>query len=163
MNDLATVLEGLNKTYSKIPDYPFAVIIVVDNDDRNTDAFRAEMVAVAEAKNVTIDHVFCIAIEEMEAWLLGDKDAVKSAYPHVKMEVLRSYRQDSICGTWEVLADAIYKGGAKKLKQESYFEIGRMKLEWAQTIGAHMDITKNESPSFQYFISEVQKRFTSAA
>lgn len=163
LNNLATVLDGLNRAYSKNPNYPFAVIVVVDNDNRDTNAFRAEMEAVAQKKNVTIDHVFCIAIEEIEAWLLGDIEAVKAAYPHAKMDVIRGYQQDSICGTWEKLAEAVYKGGLKKLKKQGSFEIGKMKCEWAEKIGAKMVIDKNESPSFQFFVSEIRKRLNSAA
>ena len=50
---------------------------------------------------------FCIAIEEGEAWLLGDYQAVEAAYPSVDWNVLRGYRNDEICGTWERLARRI--------------------------------------------------------
>ena len=163
LNDLATVLDGLNKKYSRIPDYPVAVVVVLDNDDRDTVHFRSELEAVAKSKNVSIDYVFCIAIEEMEAWLLGDKTAVKTAYPHAKMDIVDAYVQDSICGTWEVLANAVYHGGARELKKQNYHEIGKMKCEWAKTIGEHMNIDKNESPSFNSFITEFRKRINSVA
>ncbi len=163
LNDLATVLDGLNKKYAGVPNYPFAVIVVVDNDDRDTEQFREELEAVAKGKNISIDHAFCIAVEEMEAWLLGDKNAVKAAYPHAKTDVLNDYEQDSICGTWEVLANAIYQGGMKKLKKESHHEIGNLKCEWAEKIGEHMEIEQNESPSFQFFISEFRKRIEAVA
>lgn len=45
---------------------------------------------------------FCIAIEEMEAWLLGDEKAIEEAYPQAKMPLLRKYVHDSIVGTWEI-------------------------------------------------------------
>lgn len=109
---------------------------------------------------VTIDHVFCIAVEEMEAWLLGDESAVIAAYPRARISVLRSYVQDSICGTWEKLADVIYPGGLARLMKEcsSYMEIGSQKCEWARNIGEYMDLDNNSSPSFNYFMSEIRKR-----
>ena len=104
---------------------------------------------------VTIDHVFCIAVEEVEAWLLGDERALMEAYPQAKQQILRTYKQDSICGTWEVLAEEIYPGGIKRLKKEcaTYMEIGVKKAEWARNIGRLMELTGNKSPSFNFFIS----------
>ena len=40
----------------------------------------------------------------------------------------------------------------------SYMEIDRYKYEWAKNISAYMDIDHNNSPSFMYFISEINKR-----
>ena len=91
---------------------------------------------------ITLDHVFCIAVEELEAWLLRDESAILSAYPKAKLSLLRNYEQDGICGTWEVLADILYKGGRNKLKRNSpyYGEIGKLKSEWARNIGAQMSL-----------------------
>ncbi|MGL6195776.1 MAG: hypothetical protein ACRC2T_13250, partial [Thermoguttaceae bacterium] len=57
----------------------------------------------------------------------------------------------SICGTWEQLADAVYRGGSEKLAIVGYPEIGRVKFEWADRISPYVDVTQNESPSFQNF------------
>ena len=91
---------------------------------------------------------------------MGDEKALLVAYPLAKIQFLHSYKQDSICGTWEVLADIVYKGGYQKLKKysTSYEEIGKLKCEWACKIGEHLDIRNNKSPSFQYFIREIEKR-----
>ena len=139
-----------------------AVFVVVDNDERNTEDFKNELEEVARNKVVTVDHVFCIAVEELEAWLLGDENAVKVAYPQVKTNVIHDYVQDSICGTWEILADAVYRGGSVKLKKESrsYQDIGTVKCEWAKNIGERLDIHNNQSPSFNYFIGEVERRLS---
>lgn len=109
-------------------------------------------------KLVCFDHVFCIAVEEMEAWLLGDREALKTAYPKAKDGVLKSYSQDSICGTWELLADTIYSGGYKALKKHPYNVIGKVKAEWTENIGKYMVPERNISPSFQYFYNEVMCR-----
>jgi len=106
---------------------------------------------------LSIQVFFCIAIEEMEAWLLGDNEALIKAFPSTRRQALQNYKQDSIVGTWESLADAIYKGGVLKLKKEanSYFEIGKLKCLWAREIGVYMDIRNNNSPSFRYFVSKL--------
>ncbi len=96
---------------------------------------------------------FCFAIEEGEAWLLGDMNACGKAFPKAKWKVIQSYKykNDSICGTWELLADAIYPGGRAKLKEEGWAKTGEEKSRWAKTIAPLMDVDKNDSPSFQYF------------
>lgn len=159
LNDLAIYLRGFNKSLQYIP---AVIIVVLDNDTHNTEEFLAELNRVAQLNMITVDHVFCIAIEEVEAWLLGDEDAVLAAYPSAKIQQLHTYVQDSICGTWEVLADVVYPGGVSKLKKEcpTYIEIGKCKSEWAKKIGSHMDITHNNSPSFNHFITEITKRLS---
>jgi hypothetical protein len=36
-------------------------------------------------------------------WILADEQAVLEAYPEADLSIIREYRQDSVCGTWEVL------------------------------------------------------------
>lgn len=136
LNDLATYLRGFDRS---LQSFPSVIIVVLDSDDHDVQQFRSELEAVAMQNMIKIDHVFCLAVEEIEAWLLGDRHALLSAYPHAKMHVLNTYVQDSICGTWEVLADAVYPGGTSKLSREhaSFIEIGKLKAEWAQNIGIH--------------------------
>ena len=95
--------------------------------------------------------LFRIAIEEFEAWLLGDRAAVTTAYPRVRNAVLDGYQQDSICGTWEVLAEALHTGGAVRLRKVGYPVAGRAKCNWAERITAGMDVNRNASPSFRVF------------
>lgn len=161
LNDLSTYLRGFDKSLRGMGSEA-AIFIVLDNDTRDTEVFRSELAEVAKKNNINIDHVFCIAIEEMEAWLLGDSEAIKKAYPEAKMSVVKNYEQDSICGTWELLAETVYKGGLRKLKEEctTYIEIGGKKCEWAEKIGQFMDVDSNISPSFIYFVDEVRKRLS---
>ncbi len=162
LNDLATYLRGFNKSLQNIS---AAIVVVVDNDDRDTAEFAAELHRVAEQNCITTDHVFCIAVEEMEAWLLGDERAILAAYPDAKAAHLRSYEQDSICGTWEVLADVVYPGGLAKMKKncQAYGEIGKLKCEWAANIGRHMEWDSNKSQSFRLFASEINRRISEDA
>lgn len=162
LNDLAIYLGGFNKRFQG---YAAAVFVIVDNDDNDPATFRKQLEQVAKEKCITIDHVFCLAIEEMEAWLLGDETALFAAYPTARRTVYRSYIQDSICGTWEKLADVVYPGGQKQLKKDnpSYAGIGKAKIEWATNIGNGMDLNRNASPSFNCFINEVRKRAAMSA
>jgi hypothetical protein len=63
--------------------------------------------------------------------------------------VLDSYVQDSICGTWEKLAGAVFPGGSTPLKAGGYPRIGEEKCRWASLIGPHLDVESNLSPSFR--------------
>ena len=131
--------------------------MVVDADDRDCKAFKQELLGVLNACNPRPKTLFRIAIEEGEAWLLGDLAAVKSAYPNAKEAVLNNYVQDSICGTWEVLADAVDNRGALRLRRANYQEVGKTKRQWAEQIAPHMNIDSNGSKSFQVFRDGVKK------
>lgn len=141
-------LRGYGKS---LRDFPAAVIVIVDLDDKECLVLKQEMLDILNGCNPQPTTLFRIAIEESEAWLLGDRKAVKTAYPLVKAEILNDYVQDSICGTWEKLADAVYRGGALKLKQLGWPHIGMAKCEWANKIAPHLDVDRNQSRSFQMF------------
>ena len=160
LNDLPIFLRGYDKSLH-VPGYEAALIIVLDNDRNDPKEFREKLEKLAKAQMLSIDYVFCVAVEEMEAWLLGDREAVLAAYPNAKTSGLNEYEQDSICGTWEKLVGAIYAGGLTKFKKENktYQDIGKKKCEWAEKIGEHMDIHRNISPSFQAFVAAVETRF----
>ena len=134
-----------------------AVIVVVDLDDRDCMAFKQELLDVLRVCNPAPVTLFRIAIEESEAWLLGDRDAVAAAYPNARRAVLDRYVQDSICGTWEVLADAIHPGGAARLKQLGYPVTGAAKCDWAEKIAPHMVLERNRSESFRAFCDGVRR------
>ncbi len=137
------------------------VVILVDLDDRDDCiAFKSELVGFLDHCRRKPNSLFRIAIEELEAWFLGDHLAIKQAFPSVHQEVLDGYIQDSQCGTWEKLADAIYPGGLAALTRQygkRSVRILEEKRVWAKEICPHLDINNNLSPSFQYFRDGIQK------
>lgn len=152
LNQLPRLLQGYGKTYAGYSDgYDAAVILVCDLDKRCLKTFRSELLAILENCNPKPVARFCIAIEEGEAWLLGDILAIQAAYPKAKSSVLDAYVNDSICGTWEKLADAVYPGGAAKLSAQNWQVIGTEKSKWAEAIAPRMNVNSNLSPSFCYF------------
>ena len=136
---------------TSLRDFPAAVVVVVDLDNRDCVDFKREMVDVLDACDPKPTALFRIAIEEIEAWLLGDSDAIRSAYPRAREQVLNGYVQDSVCGTWETLADAIHPGGSQRLKKVGYPHVGQVKCEWATNIARHLNPERNHSRSFQVF------------
>lgn len=157
LNDLPQYLKAFDK---KLKGIDAAIIVVLDNDKRERQEFERQLEEVADNAHIEIDHVFCVAVEEMEAWLLGDRKALLSAYPNARESALKDYVQDSICGTWEILANAIYKGGLKRFKKDcpTFREVGKYKSEWADRIGVYLNLQENVSPSFQKFINAIQTR-----
>ena len=147
LDRLPSILRGYGRS---LPDSS-RVMVVVDSDDKDCLKFKQELLDVLNTCNPRPIALFRIAVEESEAWLLGDRAAVKTAYPNAKSSVLDSYVQDSICGTWEVLANAVHPGGSQRLKRFGYPEVGIAKCEWAERIATHLDVDRNLSKSFQIF------------
>lgn len=157
LTQLPKLLNGYGKTFAGYPKtIQAAVIVVTDIDNRVFDKYIHELKNVLEKCSKKPRTEFCLAIEEGEAWFLGDLNAIKKAYPHIKMRILSNYKNDSICGTWEKLADAIYPGGSPKLKNNGWQFVGKIKSEWAEKISIHMDVDLNKSNSFCHFRDTVR-------
>ena len=85
--------------------------------------------------------LFRIAIEETEAFYLGDPRAIRAAFPEAKLRRMKDYQQDSICGTWELFQRVV------DARSED-------KVDWAERMASHLGTTwrgrgENRSPSFQ--------------
>jgi len=144
LDQLPRILRG----YAKTPGID-AVVVVLDSDRKDCMAFLSELNALATNCEMSSKTLFRLAIEEMEAWYLGDREALTKAYPRAKTKALDGYVQDSVCGTWELVADALYPGGSKKVKKAGWPLPGQLKHEWADKIGPLMDVEDNASPSFR--------------
>ena len=144
---LPSELRAYNKVYAG---KEIILIIAMDSDDKDPQALRQEIYNVASKFAPDIRSVVGISTEEIEAWILGDKNAIKDAYPDCNTEILDSYEQDSVCGTWEILCRAISEN-ADDLIEIGYPAIGHYKALWAETISRYMLPQKNVSPSFNTF------------
>ena len=154
LDNLPRLLRGYGRSLRQVPS---AVIVVVDLDNRDCMAFKQELLDVLRVCNPAPITLFRIAIEESEAWLLGDRDAVMAAYPNARRAVLDRYAQDGICGTWEVLADAVHPGGAAQLRRTGWPATGAAKCDWAEKIAPHMEVERNRSESFRVFRDGVRR------
>lgn len=155
LNQLPMQLRAYGKNYANDPTK--VVIVVCDLDNRCLKTFRQELFSVLNCCNPKQETRFCIAIEEGEAWFLGDTSAIKAAYPKAKDTILNRYQNDSICGTWELLSDAIFSGGSTALKKKPWYVIGREKSAWAEKISPYMNVNQNASPSFCYFRDKIRE------
>lgn len=148
LTQMPRLLRGFAKSR---PGIDAAVVVLVDLDRRPCREFKQELLDMHRQLNPRPRTLFRLAIEEMEAWLLGDRAALLAEFPQAKLKVLDAYQQDSVCGTWERLADAIHAGGHRSLVADGYSAVGRAKSEWAARIGPHMQISRNASASFHAF------------
>jgi hypothetical protein len=152
LDQLPKILRG----YGRTAPHCGIIVIICDLDDKNKKQFLSELQEILNSCNPKPTTVFCLAIEEFEAWYLGDLDAVRKAYPKVKNHILNNYTNDAICGTWELLADAVYKGGKKALIKKGWQAIGEQKSVWAKSISPYMNVNENISPSFREMYAQLQ-------
>ncbi len=157
LENLPRLLKGYGRTYADSSRQDYAVVLVCDLDDKCLKEFRAQLLGILNQCHPQPQVRFCIAIEEGEAWFLGDLSAIKKAYPKANDAILNAYANDSICSTWERLADAVYVGGATALSERGWQAVGAQKSIWAEEIARLMNVDCNASPSFQYFRSKLRE------
>lgn len=116
-------------------------IILQDNDGGNYFATKQELCTIANPYDKPF-HVR-IVCQELESWLLGDPEAIRRAYPEARIRARAKFRKPD------------------KLGNASQ-ELGRLiniqtKVQRAQNISQHLDLTKNNSKSFNVFIKTLQQ------
>jgi hypothetical protein len=166
--DLLEKLPARLRGYAKFIPATWAIVVVVDADAEDCLALKARLEEAAHRASLQttaralggarVQVVNRIAVEELEAWLLGDADAVRAAYPRVlqTFEEKRRFRDpDAIRGgTWEALQQLLQRAG--------YYPQGMPKIEVAKSIAQHMDPQRNRSGSFRCFIEAVAELTASA-
>ncbi len=73
-----------------------AIFVILDSDDEDCAKLKHNFMQMYQELGISIQVFFCIAIEEMEAWLLGDSDALVTAYPMSKRQLLQNFCENSI-------------------------------------------------------------------
>ncbi|GAA4039800.1 DUF4276 family protein [Hymenobacter glaciei] len=149
-------LPALLKTYaSRLPHEPGLRVVILmdaDADCRKVKAELEKLVAAAHllTKTTAPAHVpfrvlTRLAVSELEAWFLGDREAIQAAYPRVHAHHFKGLNRDpdAITDTWETLHRVLQKGG--------YYLTTKAKVEWSENIAQHLMPGRNESPSFHYF------------
>jgi hypothetical protein len=134
-----------------------AVVVLMDSDNEDPEPLRERIAGLCERYAKSLPRVVALSVEEMEAWLLGDPEAIFAAFPDADRVAFSEYRQDSICGTWECLARILLKERATALIREGYPVVGIRKHEWADAIAPYLDPSRNRSPSFLRFSADLVK------
>jgi hypothetical protein len=153
--DLLTKLPLRLRGYRRWITTDYRIIILIDRDNDDCHDLKNKLERFAgdanlPSKSSCTDRSYIVvnrlAIEELEAWFFGDLDAIRSAYPRIRInEYSAPYRHpDEIAGgTWETLERVFQRAG--------YFQTGMPKIEVARNISAFMDPQRNRSRSFQVF------------
>lgn len=146
-SDLIGRLPAKLKGYAKSLPKDWRIIVVIDQDRSDCVALKKQILAMGERAKLPSSLLCRIAVEELEAWFLGDPAAIATAYPGVRRDfgAKKRFRDpDAIQGgTWEALEYL--------LKEAGHFPSGLTKIAAARTIAAHMTVDANVSRSFQVF------------
>lgn len=138
--------------YAEVNDSNRVIVVLLDLDKLDQDEIHSELKKlIPEKSNLAIK--FCFAVEELEAWFLGDAQAIKNSYPTFNQALYSQYIQDSICGTWELLSRIIGSHIADLPKRDR--RVAMEKCQWAKKITPHMNIQLNKSPSFTGFYDQL--------
>ena len=143
------------KGYSHLsPDY--CVVVLVDSDSTDCKTLKNALVDLYGKLDKKPPKVlFRIAVEETESWFLADRDAIISAYPNAKLQLISNFSPDSVVGSWEKLAIAI---GRKPDDCD-----GADKVEWATKISPHIDLKNPKSPSLNAFLTGIASTINNSA
>ena len=119
------------------------VLVLIDLDHDSCLDLKSRLLGVLDTCHPRPVTLFRFAIEESEAFYLGDENAVRRAFPQAKLYRMNDYIQDSICGTWELFQRVI--GAASEDKPE-----------WGRRMAHHLGTEwtgpgANRSPSFRQF------------
>lgn len=132
----------------------YRIVVLLDEDRQNCldlkqqmelAASRAGLTTKTSAGGTRFQVLNRIVIEELEAWFIGDFQAMRQAYPRLP-ETLppRLGNPDTVAGgTWETLE--------KFMRSYGYFQGGYPKVEAARAISTRMNPANNTSRSFQVF------------
>lgn len=156
-SDLLKNLPAKLKGYSKWINPNMKIIVLLDRDSDDCVELKTKIDQMAQEAGLIskstvksgndFDVMIRLAIEEIEAWFIGDYQAVLAAYPRVNRNFSKKAKfrdPDRIAGgTWEAL-EAL-------LKSAGYFKQGYRKIEAANSISNYMEPLNNRSKSFQVF------------
>lgn len=140
-----------------------AVLVDRDDDDCHALKERLERTAIGvglttkAAPASTGDFVVVnrLAIEELEAWFIGDAEAVRAAFPRVgRFEAQAPFRiPDGVHGTWEALH--------RLLERHGIYGGFYPKIDAARRIAPYMRVSTNRSESFQMYCAGMEALVTS--
>lgn len=123
-------------------------IILQDQDSNDCRVLKSQLVDLcenAQQGNKAVPYKVRIVCHELEAWYLGDMDAIEQVFPRFHAANYRGkkkFRQPDDCNN---------------PKQELKKIVGDYpQIATARAIAPHLDIEDNRSPSFRCFVSGVR-------
>lgn len=143
---LLDLLPATLRAYSASPEMTDdGVLVVLDADDEDPGDLekRIGKIVTAYAPARTMVR---LAVEETEAYYLGDLRALKAAFPEADMGAAKAYVADSIVGTAEKFGEVVGDDGLRKVL-------------WAEAMGPRVttDPARSRSPSFRALHSGIRE------
>jgi hypothetical protein len=128
------------------------IVVLIDEDRQDCLELKQAILDAGRTAGIAERVLARVAVEELEAWYLGDLTAIRAVYPRVpatlnKRKGLRD--PDAVAGgTWEALDRILKKAG---------YPAGLQKIAAAEAIAPHMDPGRNISHSFRVFWQGVER------
>lgn len=141
LDQLPAKLRAWQRTLNPATD---RIVILVDADDDDCADLKKRLKAMWQECCPKLPEAICIAVEETEAFYLGDEAGVRKAFPSAQFKRTGTrYKQDSVCGTWEFFQQVIGTTFVDK-------------VGWASAMAPTLTVTwngkgANKSPSFCFF------------
>lgn len=155
-DDLLKQLPARLRAYASWINDEYRIVVTVDEDRQDCHTIKNQLEKIcAQSGLITKTRIRKpgfqvlnrIIIEELEAWFIGDINAILQAYPRVPntFSNWKKFRDPDAVpgGTWKSLEQSLQRYG--------YFTGGYAKIQAAREISAHMDPLNNRSKSFQVF------------
>ncbi len=138
LDQLPAKLRAYGRTLDPATD---RLLVLLDADDDPCSELKQRLLEALEGCEKRPVVLFRLAIEETEAFYLGDPQAIRRAFPQARLQRLKSYVQDSVCNTWELFQGVIGDPVEDKVR-------------WAETMAPHLGTAwkggdANRSPSFR--------------
>jgi len=137
----------------------YRIVVLIDEDRQDCSTLKGQLEAASRSAGLTTKSsckrgkefqvLNRVAVEELEAWFLGDVEALREAFPRVPAGLKRrkTFRDPDAVpgGTAEALRAVLQRAGYfRRLKHLP-------KQEIAKRISKYMDPQRNRSKSFQVF------------
>lgn len=114
------------------------VVVLLDADDDNPIKLGERIADAARQVAPSVSVLVRVAVEETEAFYLGDLRGLERVFPEADMDRAREYVPDSVVGTWELFGQIVNDGGGNK-------------VAWAEAMGPVLTTVpgRSRSPSFR--------------
>ena len=118
------------------------VVVLVDADNEDVSDLVDAISNAAQQVSPSLQIIVRLAVEETEAFYLGDLRALERAFPNADMKRAQKYKPDMICGTWGLFGKIVGDAGGNK-------------VAWAEAMGPVLTTKAEESrsPSFRRFLT----------
>ena len=141
----------------------FRIVVLLDEDREDCRELKAQMEEAARKAGFTTASapgsgggftlLNRVAVEELEAWFLGDVAALQRVFPKIPKSLGQRVRfrdPDAVPGgTWEALE--------RELQRVGYYKTGAPKIELARSVARHMAPRRNRSRSFHVFFQGLRR------